>query len=93
MEFVHLRQRTGLTDGNLASHAKRLADGGLIDIDKQFRGGKPVTTYALTSAGEHSLKCHIDGLMSAITADRTEIPPAFSPAVSAIADEADDWVD
>jgi DNA-binding transcriptional ArsR family regulator len=50
-EFVDLRRRTRLTDGNLAAHARRLQSAGLIDIDKQSRGGKPVTTYLLTAEG------------------------------------------
>ena len=41
-EFVQLRQRTSLTDGNLSSHAKRLHGAGLVAIDKTFRDGKPV---------------------------------------------------
>jgi len=48
-EFVSLRNRTKLTDGNLASHARRLASAGMLEIDKQLRGGKPVTTIKLTS--------------------------------------------
>ena len=36
-EFVQLRQRTALTDGNLACHARRLATAGLIEINKSFR--------------------------------------------------------
>ena len=54
-EFVHLRRRTQLTDGNLAAHAKRLQSAGLIEIDKQFREGKPVTSYLLTGDGRRAL--------------------------------------
>ncbi|CAA9428833.1 MAG: hypothetical protein AVDCRST_MAG64-3335 [uncultured Phycisphaerae bacterium] len=66
VEFVDLRRRTRLTDGNLASHARRLADGGLIGIDKRFRAGKPVTTYLLTDSGRLALRAHVDGLVSAV---------------------------
>ena len=50
-EFVALRQTTHLTDGNLASHARRLQTAGLIQIDKQFRNAKPVTSFTLTPPG------------------------------------------
>lgn len=72
VEFVDLRRRTRLTDGNLACHARRLADGGLVGIDKQFRAGKPVTTYLLTDSGRRALAAHVDELVSAV---RTT-PPA-----------------
>ena len=68
VEFVDLRRRTRLTDGNLACHARRLADGGLIGIDKQFRAGKPVTTYLLTDSGRQALRTHVEGLVSAVRA-------------------------
>jgi DNA-binding MarR family transcriptional regulator len=78
-EFVALRRRTRLTDGNLASHAKRLQGGGLIEIDKQFRDNKPVTTFVLTPDGRRALEGHVRRLMSALSQRRVpgsnEIPP------------------
>jgi DNA-binding MarR family transcriptional regulator len=69
-EFVDLRNRTRLTDGNLASHAKRLQTGGLIEIDKQFRDNKPVTTFVLTIDGRKALEGHVRRLMSALSQRR-----------------------
>ena len=66
VEFVHLRRRTRLTDGNLACHARRLADGGMIDVDKQFRAGKPVTAFRLTDAGRRALTAHVRTLVAAV---------------------------
>ena len=66
-EFVHLRRRTQLTDGNLAAHAKRLRSAGLIEIDKQFREGKPVTSYLLTADGRRALETHARRLVAAIS--------------------------
>ena len=57
-EFVPLRNRTRLTDGNLAAHAKRLHSAGLIEIEKQFRDGKPVTSFVLTTTGRAALEEH-----------------------------------
>ena len=72
-EFVHLRRRTQLTDGNLAAHAKRLSSAGLIEIDKQFREGKPVTSYLLTADGRRALETHARRLVAAISHRR--LPP------------------
>jgi DNA-binding MarR family transcriptional regulator len=77
-EFVHLRRRTRLTDGNLAAHGKRLRAAGLIAIDKQFRDGKPVTTYLLTPEGRKALESHARRLFAAISQRRTS-PAAESP--------------
>ena len=104
-EFVQLRRATQLTDGNLASHARRLQSAGLIAIDKEFRSGKPVTQFALTSEGRKALELHVRRLMAALSQRRllpTHIEaekPApnrpqevvISPSVELPADE--DWVD
>jgi DNA-binding MarR family transcriptional regulator len=80
-EFVDLRRRTRLTDGNLAAHAKRLQGGGLIEIDKQFRDNKPVTTFVLTSDGRKALEGHVRRLMSALSQRRVPgTPDAAEPA-------------
>lgn len=105
-EFVHLRRSTQLTDGNLASHAKRLQAGGMIQIDKQFRDGKPVTHLTLTPEGRRALEAHARRLVAAIShrklvmpsAARSVEPIAAAPAtvlpVSAPqADAEDEWVD
>jgi DNA-binding MarR family transcriptional regulator len=82
-EFVGLRGVTRLTDGNLSAHAKRLAVGGLVEIEKSFRAGKPVTTIALTSEGRRRLQDHATSLLAALRGD--------APAPAVAADE--DWVD
>ena len=76
-EFVHLRRRTQLTDGNLAAHAKRLSSAGLIEIDKQFREGKPVTSYLLTPDGRRALETHARRLVAAISHRR--LPDGMRP--------------
>ena len=86
-EFVRLREATQLTDGNLASHARRLQDGGLIAIDKQFRDGKPVTHLMLTPHGRKALESHARRLMAAISQRRLRpVQPALNePECSASA--------
>ena len=101
-EFVDLRRRTRLTDGNLAAHARRLQAAGLIDIDKQFRDGKPVTTYLLTAEGRKALESHARRLFAAISRRRVAITPTGTLArerveprseIAAVADDGDEWVD
>jgi DNA-binding MarR family transcriptional regulator len=96
-EFVHLRKRTQLTDGNLASHARRLQHAGFIAIDKQIRDGKPVTSLALTTEGRSALESHVRRLMAAISQRRVHSDAAVlsspEPAVAIEADQEDVWVD
>jgi DNA-binding MarR family transcriptional regulator len=42
-EFVRLRAATRLTDGNLTTHARKLASAGLVEIEKGERAGRCVT--------------------------------------------------
>ena len=69
-EFVELRRRTQLTDGNLSSHARRLHTAGLVEIDKTFRDGKPVTQFKLTHQGRSALEAHVRRLMAALSQHR-----------------------
>ena len=91
-EFVRLRNRTRLTDGNLASHAKRLHSAGLIGIDKQFRDGKPVTSFTLTPIGLEALQSHARQLLAAVDVmpRAVALPPAPSRSFEGL---ADDWID
>src|SRR5689334_10626865 len=86
LDFVHLRQRSALTDGNLSTHAKRLESAGLVAVEKNFRDGKPITTFTLTPQGRAALQSHVEQLISALT-------PVAGVVVEASANADDEWVD
>jgi len=100
-EFVVLRKSTQLTDGNLASHARRLQAGGLISIDKRIDSGKPVTRFQLTANGRNALQEHARQLMAVLKGEPIQVEqpdlPAQIPAPTRFssADAANDetWVD
>ncbi len=91
-EFVRLRERTRLTDGNLATHAKRLCGAGFIAIDKSIRAGKPVTRMELTVAGREALEAHARHLLAALEPVATG-PAEDEPVATDSEDARDDWVD
>lgn len=91
LEFVELRQETRLTDGNLASHARRLQGAGFVTIQKAIRDNKPVTSYRLTDVGRAALESHVRALMQAIQPRETAVAPASPHASSAAYDE--EWID
>jgi DNA-binding MarR family transcriptional regulator len=88
LEFVRLRARTRLTDGNLAAHAKRLQSGGLIQVDKQFEAGKPVTRFMLTPVGREALEEHVRRVTAAIA-----IPAGLSEGAPDALAADDEWID
>lgn len=61
-DFNTLKELLGVTDGNLASHAKALEAEEYIAIEKQFIGKKPNTSYKTTQLGKKAFQEHIDAL-------------------------------
>ena len=61
-DFTTLKELLGVTDGNLASHAKALEAERYIVVEKQFIGKKPNTSYKATKAGRDAFTAHIDAL-------------------------------
>jgi DNA-binding MarR family transcriptional regulator len=84
--FVRLRLQTGLTDGNLSTHARRLQSAGFIAIRKTIESGKPLTTLELTRLGRDALESHAQSLLTAL---ETQAPPQPAADESATSD----WVD
>lgn len=62
LDFSSLKEILGVTDGNLASHAKALESDGFIAIEKQFIDRKPNTTYQATPKGKAAFLAHIEAL-------------------------------
>ena len=59
-DFADLRARTGVSDGNLSVHLRKLEDAGYVTIEKRFEGKKPVTTACLTDAGREAWIVYLD---------------------------------
>jgi len=51
MDFNALKERLGVTDGNLASHTASLEKKQFIQVRKKFVGKRPNTSYKATSSG------------------------------------------
>ena len=94
-EFVRLRETTQLTDGNLCTHARKLQSARLIAIDKQIKGGRPVTSLEITTAGRAALEQHARGLLAVLNRSEASDEPSAAPAQTAVvgADADEDWVD
>ena len=55
VEFIKLEQTLEVTKGNLSSHLRKLEEGKLIKMHKNFIGRKPQTTYECTAQGRKEL--------------------------------------
>ncbi len=62
LDFGALRDLLGVTDGNLATHLRRLEDAGYIQVSKTFVGRRPRTYIAITPAGRQAFTAHIQAL-------------------------------
>jgi DNA-binding MarR family transcriptional regulator len=94
-EFVQLRGNTGLTDGNLATHVRRLESASFVAVRKDFRDRKPVTQVSLTDTGRAALERHARELVEALGMFQaaTPVAAAVQDPVPAMPSDADDWVD
>ncbi|HOY18850.1 MAG TPA: transcriptional regulator [Haliscomenobacter sp.] len=62
VEFTSFKSMLDLTDGRLASHLKVLEGESYIEVQKQFIGRKPNTSYRATAQGRKAFNDHLDAL-------------------------------
>jgi len=55
-DYTFLRNLTGLSWGNLATHLNKLEEAGYITIEKAFKGKKPHTSIHLTEQGRDAFR-------------------------------------
>jgi DNA-binding MarR family transcriptional regulator len=70
LSFQDLKGLLGLTDGNLAIHARRLEEAGYVACTKGFAGRVPRTEFRLTAAGRRALAGYLEHMESIIRAAR-----------------------
>ena len=66
VDFTRLREELGVTDGNLATHLKRLEEARYVRMRKSFVGRKPHTAYVVMPAGRTALEHHVELLAEAL---------------------------
>ena len=78
--FTELRDLCGLTDGNLSRHVHKLAEAGLVTMEKRFVKGVPNTTIQVTSLGIEQFSQYVEELARIVDeanrAVRTQKQPA-----------------
>jgi DNA-binding MarR family transcriptional regulator len=57
-DFTWLLNQTGLTRGNLSVQMGKLAEAGVVVVEKRFRNNRPQTLYELTDEGRKALSAY-----------------------------------
>jgi predicted ArsR family transcriptional regulator len=60
--FSELKRSTGLTDGNLDAHLKKLVEAGYVAASDIPGEGRPQTAFALTSVGRRTFVEYVEAL-------------------------------
>lgn len=59
IDFTELRDRLGVTDGNLGTHLRKLEEAGYVKCSKGFLGRRPRTTYRMLPRGRAAFERHV----------------------------------
>ncbi len=57
-DFVFLQRITGLTGGNLSSQISKLADAGLVSVEKKIIAKRSNTLVQITPRGQEAIEQH-----------------------------------
>lgn len=70
LDFTSLRDFLDVTDGNLATHIKKLEQEDFIGVDKSFIDNKPNTKYYMTEKGRKAFEEHLKVLEEIIKSQK-----------------------
>jgi DNA-binding MarR family transcriptional regulator len=59
LDFTSLKEFLEVTDGNLATHIKKLEQEGFVEVEKSFIDNKPNTSYSMTQTGKKAFEEHL----------------------------------
>ena len=61
-DFVTLKRKLDLTDGNLSVHLKKLEDAHYVRVAKRFAARKPQTVVTITREGRRAFGAYLTAL-------------------------------
>lgn len=65
-DFVHIRQQTKATAGNLSVQIDKLNKAGYVSVNKTFKGKMPCTLCKITAEGVKAFEEYVEALKSYI---------------------------
>lgn len=70
LDFTALKEFLDVTDGNLATHLKKLEKEKFINVEKSFIDNKPNTKYSMTPEGKEAFDNHLQALEAIIKSQK-----------------------
>lgn len=70
LDFSSLKEYLDVTDGNLATHIKKLENENFIGVEKSFIDNKPNTKYYMTKEGKKAFDEHLKVLEQIIKSQK-----------------------
>lgn len=70
LDFTSLKEFLDVTDGNLATHLKKLEKEEFIRVEKSFIDNKPNTKYTMTPEGKKAFEEHLSVLEQIIKSQK-----------------------
>lgn len=70
LDFTSLKEFLDVTDGNLATHLKKLEKEDFIEVEKSFIDNKPNTQYRMTEEGKKAFEEHLNVLEEIIKSQK-----------------------
>jgi len=62
VDFKFLKEKLGLSDGNLSANMTKLEETGFIKVRKFFVEKKPKTVYKITDTGRKAFKRYVENI-------------------------------
>lgn len=66
VDFTTFKDELELSDGNLASHLRKLEEAKYVELRKGFVGRKTLTSYRVTELGRLSFQKHVEALANMV---------------------------
>ena len=71
LDFTALKEFLDVTDGNLATHIKKLEQEGFVSVEKSFIDNKPNTKYNMTPEGKAAFDDYLSLMEQIINAKKS----------------------
>ncbi len=66
-DFTFLKEKSNSTAGNLSVQLDKLEKAGYIQIEKSFKGKRPLTTCRITQMGVSAFEAYVENLKNYIS--------------------------
>ena len=61
-DFNELKAKLETTEGTVSVHLRKLEEAGYVEVEKTYRGRRPLTRAHLTPAGRDAFRAYLDAI-------------------------------